>query len=185
MRREWIEIRLYRNQRTGDSSPSMRREWIEIITDIYGTKRMKSPSMRREWIEMLCVSQIPFQCLGLPPCGGSGLKFPTNLYIRTPLGSPSMRREWIEIDPAFLTAHHYPSPSMRREWIEMLPERRNKRERPCLPPCGGSGLKSRAIALFPVSALLLPPCGGSGLKCCLDTSIIQNAKVSLHAEGVD
>ena len=58
-----------------DLSPSMRREWIEILGDRTAHRLFQSPSMRREWIEIFF--RRPEKCveLGLPPCGGSGLKF--------------------------------------------------------------------------------------------------------------
>ncbi len=59
-----------------------------------------SPSMRREWIEISIqpITVPPF--LGLPPCGGSGLKCPYKVNCNVCPWSPSMRREWIEIDAA-------------------------------------------------------------------------------------
>ena len=75
--------------------------------------------MRREWIEISRLIGVGGSVEGLPPCGGSGLKF-LFLVCCIPLRtSPSMRREWIEI---FLGSGLFPnlwSPSMRREWIEI------------------------------------------------------------------
>ena len=34
-----------------------------------------SPSMRREWIEIYCPGEWDDYAYGLPPCGGSGLKY--------------------------------------------------------------------------------------------------------------
>ena len=76
MRREWIEISSTSLLLCSCVSPSMRREWIEmcrIWIDICGG--MASPSMRREWIEMESAVRKPICLHGLPPCGGSGLKF--------------------------------------------------------------------------------------------------------------
>ena len=56
-------------------SPSMRREWIEMNQRIQCDFPDKSPSMRREWIEIIHFMQTPPNTTGLPPCGGSGLKF--------------------------------------------------------------------------------------------------------------
>ena len=56
---------------------------------------------------------------GLPPCGGSGLKYQLYQMLHGLLLSPSMRMEWIEIDS-------------RSEYGNLLVR---------LPPCGGSGLK--------------------------------------------
>ena len=38
-------------------------------------RKEESPSMRREWIEMFQGHELDKEHLGLPPCGGSGLKF--------------------------------------------------------------------------------------------------------------
>ena len=53
-----------------------------------------------------------------------------------------------------------------------------------LPPCGGSGLKSRN-GFFRMEKLSLPPCGGSGLKSLHTVKIVPNSVVSLRVEGVD
>ena len=63
-----------------------------------------SPSMRREWIEMQKLADFYGVTTGLPPCGGSGLKF----VVYSPVTqlqqlSPSMRREWIEICVPYTT----------------------------------------------------------------------------------
>ena len=77
-----------------------------------------------------------------------------------------MRREWIEmqIPPALPWTCKW-SPSMRREWIEMECTCLATVLEPCLPPCGGSGLKCHRLSLSHVTLVSLPPCGGSGLKC--------------------
>ena len=57
--------------------------------------------------------------LGLPPCGGSGLKCLV-AHIYAPFGkSPSVWREWIEM--LFSTSRRLfqRSPSVWREWIEI------------------------------------------------------------------
>ena len=150
-----------------NTSPSMRREWIEMATGCrMRMKMLWSPSMRREWIEIphgLLLHVLP-ACL--PPCGGSGLKFPRLLLGLRSIQSPSMRREWIEMLSRCTSTCVSKSPSMRREWIEMKsndtsmtallasPSMRrewiemtmNPHQIPlhiCLPPCGGSGLKSQ------------------------------------------
>ena len=75
--------------------------------------------MRREWIEILAVTIASSSYLGLPPCGGSGLKYHLHpLYVNS-LKSPSMRREWIEMIPNCIRYSIALSPSMRREWIEI------------------------------------------------------------------
>ena len=78
------------------------------------------------------------------------------------------------------------SPSMRREWIEMPTGCQMRMKMLCLPPCGGSGLKSfnvppslcirespsmrrewieiRKTIQATIRTSSLPPCGGSGLK---------------------
>ena len=53
--------------------------------------------MRREWIEMLDDSTSFAIFAGLPPCGGSGLKYDSDSVEKMPCVSPSMRREWIEM----------------------------------------------------------------------------------------
>ena len=103
-------------------SPSPRREWIEItIAKFYCSYIATSPSPRREWIEILDSRSEPVEKTGLPPHGGSGLKYLwfrqyERLRQRLPphggsglksqhvvttmtveQGSPSPRREWIEI----------------------------------------------------------------------------------------
>ena len=75
--------------------------------------------MRREWIEISGMTDNSYQITGLPPCGGSGLKWHLRIGIQDLIGSPSMRREWIEIT-----------------YI-----RRVHKNKESLPPCGGSGLK--------------------------------------------
>ena len=57
----------------------------------------QSPSMRREWIEMDPERYILCWLAGLPPCGGSGLKWFCIHRGCGRNGSPSMRREWIEM----------------------------------------------------------------------------------------
>ena len=81
------------------------------------------------------------------------------------LQSPSTRREWIEIytlNPAILPTA---SPSTRREWIEMLRCTGCAVGTGCLPPHGGSGLKSSVLSMTLNRSPRLPPHGGSGLKC--------------------
>ena len=63
---------------------------------------------------------LPVVPMGLPPCGGSGLKCRIRKAAIGERQSPSMRREWIEISPTYPGVVIAPSPSMRREWIEML-----------------------------------------------------------------
>ena len=99
MRREWIEMPVeYTKYIKAALSPSMRREWIEMSRCL---RRLPpacpSPSMRREWIEIFWVIVAQEKAPGLPPCGGSGLKFLYCLPVDFFYMSPSMRREWIEI----------------------------------------------------------------------------------------
>ena len=56
-----------------------------------------SPSMRREWIEISGKAKKLYSPLSLPPCGGSGLKYPKRSRNDATGRSPSMRREWIEM----------------------------------------------------------------------------------------
>ena len=83
-----------------------------------------SPSMRREWIEISGKAKKLYSPLSLPPCGGSGLKYPKRSRNDATGRSPSMRREWIEI--LMFTKYTLTCVS--------------------LPPCGGSGLKCRLTA---------------------------------------
>ena len=56
---------------------------------------------------------------GLPPHGGSGLKYGARDVQGTSHGSPSTRREWIEIAIGRHGRDQKRSPSTRREWIEI------------------------------------------------------------------
>ena len=71
-----------------------------------------SPSMRREWIEISHGNDAATHDKRLPPCGGSGLKFPDFFLQSATAPSPSMRREWIEMKndqvrkiPLFVSLH--------------------------------------------------------------------------------
>ena len=57
---------------------------------------------------------------GLPPCGGSGLKFRAWEEKDKQRRSPSVWREWIEISSRETAAQQLLSPSVWREWIEMF-----------------------------------------------------------------
>ena len=79
---------------------------------------------------------------GLPPCGGSGLKFQPGQRYRLlhqslpPCGGSGLKSV---VERGFHAVTL--SPSMRREWIE-IPEVCFSATLACrLPPCGGSGLK--------------------------------------------
>ena len=111
MRREWIEISNEHDlHQTANSlppcggsglkylsgylrgrrqqSPSMRREWIEMFfTGQNKCFPQLSPSMRREWIEIFWVIVAQEKAPGLPPCGGSGLKFQILRRLEMPLSS--------------------------------------------------------------------------------------------------
>ena len=122
-----------------------------------------SPSTRREWIEIAAARCPQTPALGLPPRGGSGLKYLIPRLVVTviclpPRGgsglksrlsvqclfrhrSPSTRREWIEIAAVFRSLSAILSPSTRREWIEISTTCSTPKSS-CLPPRGGSGLKS-------------------------------------------
>ena len=90
---------------------------------------------------MVKLWQNTTQSRGLPPRGGSGLKFQAGICGRK-------------------TAR---SPSTRREWIEMQINEELRRMQRGLPPRGGSGLKSVPMS-DSAPVLRLPPRGGSGLK---------------------
>ena len=93
-----MKFRGHRHTDRGQLSPSMRREWIEIhpVNSVH-IIAIESPSMRREWIEMVKTVIEHVSDCGLPPCGGSGLKFLITSFPKNATTSPSMRREWIEI----------------------------------------------------------------------------------------
>ena len=87
MRREWIEMQdIFPPVPSALSSPSMRREWIEMDLRLADCLAASSPSMRREWIEIKTFFMVIWQFIGLPPCGGSGLKY-------TILGTSSWLRQ--------------------------------------------------------------------------------------------
>ena len=75
--------------------------------------------MRREWIEISGKAKKLYSPLSLPPCGGSGLKYPKRSRNDATGRSPSMRREWIEIQRTLYHTATVWSPSMRRGWIEI------------------------------------------------------------------
>ena len=114
---------------------------MKYIWTVSALEQSQSPSMRREWIEIRKYHSAHMRWPCLPPCGGSGLKYPKRSRNDATGRSPSMRREWIEI--LMFTKYTLTCVS--------------------LPPCGGSGLKFKGhcITRLPYG---LPPCGGSGLK---------------------
>ena len=58
------------------ASPSTRREWIEIVSESTAYQaEVLSPSTRREWIEIPESWIACADVVGLPPRGGSGLKY--------------------------------------------------------------------------------------------------------------
>ena len=59
----------------------MRREWIEIEHSKVSVRSGESPSMRREWIEIALGLSELIVGNGLPPCGGSGLKYTKDLIF--------------------------------------------------------------------------------------------------------
>ena len=76
------------------------------------------------------------------------------------------------------------SPSMRREWIEMLQGVGWSSGGGCLPPCGGSGLKSfSSFSLH--EKLASPSMRREWIEMSVRWHICRRAAVSLHAEGVD
>ena len=136
---------------------------MKCVKNVYTPSFTASPSMRREWIEIQTVQILRTGVSGLPPCGGSGLKFLIARKNTKSETSPSMRREWIEIQCLCVKTERSKSPSMRREWIEIDFVDKINLSFSSLPPCGGSGLKSpRMYTLFQQHSL--PPCGWSGLK---------------------
>ena len=167
MRREWIEICDVQRLLQEIRSPSMRREWIEMffLVPLFSAAcRLPPCGGSGLKLQAAAVPQVPER---LPPCGGSGLKCAgLRQFFRNLSPSPSMRREWIEMLSRCTSTCVSKSPSMRREWIEMKsndtsmtallasPSMRrewiemtmNPHQIPlhiCLPPCGGSGLKSQ------------------------------------------
>ena len=75
IRREWIEMSIPKDISAADASPSIRREWIEMIVSSYTLVLRTSPSIRREWIEISSEIETDSKREGLPPYGGSGLKY--------------------------------------------------------------------------------------------------------------
>ena len=57
--------------------------------------------------------------VGLPPCGGSGLKWIKAAKNRLHDMSPSVWREWIEMENTITMSPSDSSPSVWREWIEI------------------------------------------------------------------
>ena len=141
--------------------------------------------MRREWIEIQIGSICISIAKGLPPCGGSGLKFRMLSGLVHPDQSPSMRREWIEmVFPPRISIAAAMSPSMRREWIEMTLWRQLDLTKSS-PSMRREWIEIVSLASFTIASASLPPCGGSGLKCYLFSAQNLINLVSLHAEGVD
>ena len=101
--------------------------------------------------------------LGLPPCGGSGLKCKWNCNYRFNNRSPSMRREWIEIISHKHMICIQLSPSMRREWIEIHIIKILVKENPS-PSMRREWIEMLIVNANGAIANRLPPCGGSGLK---------------------
>ena len=101
IRREWIEMFPLSAVRSAAQSPSIRREWIEMLRVGTAYRNGTSPSIRREWIEIIKPDASPSSSIGLPPCGGSGLKFDAADKSVDQIASPSVWREWIEISEDF------------------------------------------------------------------------------------
>ena len=98
-RREWIEIAFSMIWPLSSTLVSLHTEGVDWNTTAYKyfSCFKGSPSTRREWIEIrVLMNWINFSP-GLPPHGGSGLKYPTWWTILQGYKSPSTRREWIEI----------------------------------------------------------------------------------------
>ncbi len=95
--------------------------------------------------------------------------------------SPSTRREWIEINALTPTnARSLCLPPHGGSGLKSLPYR-IALSRACLPPHGGSGLKSEAVWTEMCGVLSLPPHGGSGLKSLV--SYCDNVEQSLPPHG--
>ena len=148
-------------------SPSSRREWIEIKIIRGHPGRVPSPSSRREWIEISCsASGGRFICGGLPPRGGSGLKWDQQGDAVLCIASPSSRREWIEMMTGMTSSDSPASlPPRGGSGLKCLLLLFADTLGVCLPPRGGSGLKSKIKMAFVPAFPRLPPRGGSGLKC--------------------
>ena len=123
----------------------MRREWIEMYISNVNFPSI-SVSLHAEGVDWNEQSEILMRIVeGLPPCGGSGLKYQSLHRGKNSHWSPSMRREWIEIPFVRRNCEHEWSPSMRREWIEITNRTDSDSGTQCLPPCGGSGLKWNCV----------------------------------------
>ena len=87
-----------REQMQISMSPSVWREWIEIaIKKRYGRLYAGLPPCGGSGLKYKAHRKQGHHTGGLPPCGGSGLKFPTVYWEDTVAQSPSVWREWIEM----------------------------------------------------------------------------------------
>ena len=121
IRREWIEMFPLSAVRSAAQSPSIRREWIEMLRVGTAYRNGTSPSIRREWIEIIKPDASPSSSIGLPPCGGSGLKC-TAQTIHDPKAHrlPPCGGSGLKFDAADKSVDQIASPSVWREWIEIF-----------------------------------------------------------------
>ena len=120
-RREWIEMTCGATDTTlRATSPSTRREWIEMRFLQYRRVASESPSTRREWIEMQILDGAITLLMGLPPHGGSGLKyFFSSFSSSSILRLPPHGGSGLKSDLRWCQIRRKRSPSTRREWIEI------------------------------------------------------------------
>ena len=100
--------------------------------------------------------------VGLPPCGGSGLKCNACCDFLAVTSLPPCGGSGLKFIAGVVAVRVHQSPSMRREWIEIAETYNGDDYAGSLPPCGGSGLKYPHLHHNDRAYL-----------------------VSLHAEGVD
>ena len=98
---------------------------------------------------------------GLPPCGGSGLKYLPFFFTPASSGLPPCGGSGLKLE---ISMTHVTNIG--------------------LPPCGGSGLKSELVEL-PQPAKQSPSMRREWIEIEIRTVEKDGEPVSLHAEGVD
>ena len=143
-------------------SPSVWREWIEIFHAVRKCPCSASPSVWREWIEIPSDHPLSSQIRKcLPPCGGSGLKFPESVKYNFPKGLPPCGGSGLKCPVYAMPSHSQQSPSVWREWIEI------------------SGCTSL------VNVTMSPSVWREWIEISIITETARNNQVSLRVEGVD
>ena len=144
-------------------SPSIRREWIEMFQGHELDKEhLGLPPYGGSGLKWRCVARTIRAVSGLPPYGGSGLKFTLHSILTITAWSPSIRREWIEMHRCYAIIARDASPSIRREWIE-IPDFHSRNTEDASSP----SIRREWIEIL------------------VSTLPLNRVKVSLHTEGVD